>query len=813
MRAGFRALLILAVLVATQATAAAQQPWDGLAFSADPAAVLRAAADSPAAAGIDVVILLREDRYYFEADGRSTNTRRLVYRVLTPDGAEGWAEISSPYSPWYEERPSALSAMHPKEALHRGQVADALLAAGIGDAARLEARRAIELEPGSVQGYRTLAWILQHDLVGRRFEKGWDPPAAEAAYRKAIELDKEDLLSRANLAILLEHNAYGDRYGKGAKLADAIQEYQAAADKLASVAGLEDNLPIALLRAERYPELRDWLKTAPSNATRRALSVAALARIEGPAAALQEARKLITEEKGRATMLVNAGDMLMRVRRYPEAAELLAAGAVGSSNPAAQLARVDLIRRTRRFEEVPLPENDPRSVVRQFLASFFNPPVDESIFRLVSRHSIPESSRDETLKKMRQSVRQLQPGLARGGMSLSLVADLVLSVMQMSVEGNDATGYRIRTQSPGTSSQVFYVVREDGQYKLLGGIGKPGESEREGEGEADVGLGVLHAITQGHLEQARHWLDWLRDDQLPAGGEDPLSGPLLPRFWERGRPADRTALEYAAASLLAGSDWAERALPILERGSRSAQSDAEKTSFDLALARAYAKLEKPEALLPVAQRLLQAAPKSAAAFRLTQEALHRTQRWSDAERLAQDRLRLLPDDVDALRSLVEAGMRQGQFAKVEQHHARLVEVGKVQAMDYNQLAWAALLSDASIPAAIEAAERGTMLSQNKQADIVHTLACLYAEVGRSSEARERLLHFMELEGLEEPDAGAWFGFGRIAEHFGMRDAAVAAYRRVEPPKDKAQATTSNWALAQRRLQGLGAAADKPGAPK
>lgn len=704
-----------------------------------------------------------------------------------------------------------LAVLHPKEALHRTQVADALLAAGIGDAARQEARRAIELEPGSVAAHRSLAWILQHDLVGRRFEKGWDQAGAEASYRKAIALDKDDVLARVNLAILLEHNAYGDRYAKGSRLSDAVHEYEAVKDKLAEISGVEENLPIALLRAERYADLRALLRTMPSTATRRALSVAALATLEGPPTALQEARKLITDEKGRAALLVNAGDMLMRVRRYAEAAELLAAGAPGSDNPAAQMARVDLIRRTRRYQEIPLPPDDPRSVVRQFMASIFNPPVDESIFRLISRHALPESGRDEDLKKLRQSVRQLRPGTTREGMSMSLIADLVLSVMQLSTEGSDTTGYRIRTQAPGSASMVFYVVREDGQYRILGGVGRSTESD--GGEEADLGLGILHAIAEGNLEQARHWLDWLREEQPPGGGEDPLSGYLLPRFWERGRSADRAALEYGAAALLAGSDWAQKAIPILERGRSNAQSDAEKTSFDLALARSYAKLEKPEALLPVAQRLLQTAPKSAVAFRLAQEALQSTQRWTEAETLAQDRLRLLPDDVNALRALVEAGMRQGQLAKVEQHHARLVEVGKAEALDYNQLAWASLVSGTAGPAAIEAAERGALLSQNKRASVVHTLACLYAEAGRGSEARERLLHFMELEGLEEPDSAAWFGFGRIAEQYGMRDAAVAAYRRVEPPKRKAQIPSSSWTLAQRRLKILGAAPEKSAASK
>ena len=60
---------------------------------------------------------------------------------------------------------------HPKEALHHTQIARSLLAAGAAESARKEARIATELEPKSAAAYTTLAWILQHDLVGRRFSK------------------------------------------------------------------------------------------------------------------------------------------------------------------------------------------------------------------------------------------------------------------------------------------------------------------------------------------------------------------------------------------------------------------------------------------------------------------------------------------------------------------------------------------------------------------------------------------------------------------------------------------------------------------
>ncbi len=693
----------------------------------------------------------------------------------------------------------ALSALHPKEALHRSQVAEALLEAGIGDASRREARRAIELEPSSAAAHRTLAWILQHDLVGRRLEKGWDPQGSEAAYRKAIELDKDDNLSRANLAILLEFNSYGDRYGPGARLADAIKEYEAMKDKLASV-GVEDNLPVVLFRAERFAQLRELLKTMPSTQQRMALTVAAIAATEGAQPALLEARKLSTNDRSRNAVLVDAGELLIKIRRYAPTAELLTAGAPTADNPGAVLARADSFRRAQRYEEIKLPEDDPRTVVRRFFIEFYSQPLTENIFRLFSRHAATASNREEELQQLRRGVRGLRATFAREQTPMSVLSDVVLSVMEMSAEGNDQTGFRIRTQSPGSDSRVFHVVREDGQYRILGD-------------HAAAGALVLEALAQGKLDLARQWLDWLREDMRAGGGEDPLSGPLLPRFWERGQAPEPAAMRSAAAALLAGSEKSDKAVPLLEEGRRAATTDDQRTAFDLALARAYTKLENPAALLPVAERLLAGAPKSQAAFALVSQALLRLERWSDAERLPQERLQLLPDDEDALRALARIAAHQGQFAKAGEHHARLEAVGKAESADYNSLAWWALVAGAVTPQAIEAAERGTALSSNQNGAVIHTLACLYAEVGRTKDARDRLLHLMEVWGLDEPDSATWYGFGRIAEQFGMRDAAVDAYRRVEAPKRKFAIDSSTWSLAQRRLKLLGSATEKPAVAK
>ncbi len=148
-----------------------------------------------------------------------------------------------------------LVALHPKEALHRSQIARALLAAGAGEQARQEAREATKLEPSSAQAFVTLGWILQHDLIGRRFKKGCDLAGAEAAYRKVKELDPANYNARADLAIVLENSPDGVRYADKSKLDEAIVEYRLLDGKLTG--DISNNILYALLWAKRYDELKE----------------------------------------------------------------------------------------------------------------------------------------------------------------------------------------------------------------------------------------------------------------------------------------------------------------------------------------------------------------------------------------------------------------------------------------------------------------------------------------------------------------------------------------------------------------------------
>ncbi|HUK87836.1 MAG TPA: DUF3857 domain-containing protein, partial [Terriglobales bacterium] len=85
---------------------AGTEPTPGSAhFTADPATLYQSATAKPAPAGADVVVLEDQDSYVFDAQGRKVHTQYVVFRVLTQQGAEDWANYSAPWEPWHEERP------------------------------------------------------------------------------------------------------------------------------------------------------------------------------------------------------------------------------------------------------------------------------------------------------------------------------------------------------------------------------------------------------------------------------------------------------------------------------------------------------------------------------------------------------------------------------------------------------------------------------------------------------------------------------------------------------------------------------------
>ncbi len=687
----------------------------------------------------------------------------------------------------------ALIAANPNAAVHHLQVANVLLQAGMGEAARNEARLAVKLDPGSALAERVLAEILKHDLVGRELRAGSDMTGAADAYRAAMRLDADDHTAQANLAILLEYDSVGRRYSGRAHMKEAVAEYEGLGqDKLADL-GLTDNLAFAHFYSGDYAGA--YRAAQALNPEPMALMAASTAMLQNSKAGLDEANKRATDNSGLKETARTAGEMLMNMRQYAQAADFYQAGA-GGDDAARTLGLANMLRGATLHEDVQY-ANTPAGVVKRYSVVPFDPALTRDSFAaILSRNGIKvlNAMDADEMKEVLESGKKMNSELAREDSSLDVTEDIVLHTVDPKGEGDDTTGYREKVQTLGGTTLTLYIVKEDGQYKLLDTGEKPNA----------IGLEMLDRIRAGNLRGAKTLLDWMREDVHLEGGDDPLGGPVFPRFWTKGEAPDARRMKLAAAAILIGSKpTVAQGVPILEAALQDATGDRERTNIRIALAIGYLIQDKFAPLLEVSSALLKDEPESKTAFIDSTLALMGLGRYDEAMALTDERLKLLENDSDAYQMKIEIEADRGNFAAARGWSQKLADLGKEDAMLLNNETWYTLFTgkveQADIARAIHATEM-----QKDAPGILHTLACLYAEVGNTKDAHDVLLRAMDDWNLDEPNDEVWYVLGRIAEQYGEREIAIADYRKLEKPKEQLMLSTSTWMLAQMRLKAMGA---------
>ena len=122
------------------------------------------------------------------------------------------------------------------------------------------------------------------------------------------------------------------------------------------------------------------------------------------------------------------------------------------------------------------------------------------------------------------------------------------------------------------------------------------------------------------------------------------------------------------------------------------------------------------------------------------------------------------------------------------------------ALDWNNLGWQALFHPPVSEQLLQETQLG--IGPNPGFSELHTVAMLYAELGKTTEARDVIWQAMEDAGIEVTDSAVWLVVGRMAEQFGARAAAAAAYEKIEKPRYEDQMAGSNYVLTQQRLKYL-----------
>jgi tetratricopeptide (TPR) repeat protein len=683
-----------------------------------------------------------------------------------------------------------LAAMHPKEGRHQTEIARALLIGGMGEAAREQIKKAIALEPKYARAHRMLGVILQHDLFGRPFRKGCDIPGAVAAFKKARDLDPEDNSIRADYAKLLEFGDDALLFGRNSHADEAIAEYKVLIDE-ENEPEYEPELHLALARSKKFDELRERLKNASEPVQQKLWNTVAIAATQGAKHAITHAGS--EDQSQRKEILRTASGILMALRMYGTAADLIEESMQGS--PSAEVRQqVESLRRAKRIEELSLPKDDPKTVVRRLLIESIlsGVPAELAKFYVSDERDILLDSEEQRTEW--HSTRLSLLNIARTqGLPLEFYADVALGSLTTTQDGDDETGYRIRLRSAinNTREETVYVVKEGDEYRVSATNKSP----------ALIGLSVLRLVDAGKLDGARQWLNWTREDFTAGSGDDPLASSPFSKYWPKNKQtATADELRIGAAMLMPSKELGERALRILTASREKASTDEERLRLDQAIAITHSIRKEYKQAAEAGSRLLAAHPDSAIAFHLVVGSLTELDRNKEVVDLANARLERIPKDPDALRGLAGAAMRSADYDGAEKFYRQIVDQLRPTSSDYNNVAWNALLRGTGFDKAIEDARQAIQLAGGGAADL-HTLASLYAETGKSLEAREALLESMDNAGREEPADYDWYVLGRIAENYGATEAALAAYKRVEKPATTIASST--YVLAERRVKAIG----------
>ncbi|HEV2464619.1 MAG TPA: DUF3857 domain-containing protein [Acidobacteriaceae bacterium] len=693
-----------------------------------------------------------------------------------------------------------LIDLHPHDGVPHAQFASILLQAGLGDMARNEARLAVKLDPTSIIAFKTLGWVCQFNDIGVHWGYGADRDCSEDAYAKAAALDSDDLETAVDLAMAHEYDEQGNHYGPGAHLDQAIAAFKALRQKDKATADkYEDYLLWDLLFAHQYKELLADLDALPSSAGRNALAVAAaVAQVggdDGVKAGIDRANRQDGNTEARSAALAAAGDHLVSLRLYPEAAGILSAAAEGQSDSAHVLQRASIFRHLARWNGDYLPSTDPRSVVQKMMFTALDGDFSRQTFEaLLSRHAYGS---DEEWNRNLESNRIEIEGVPhliseQTGVPPAAFLDLVIENMKLSAEGSDEKGYIISLQSLLSKGRQFFVSKDDGRYAIV----------TDGERASEAGNEVLYLLSQKRDAEAQALLDWMRERVHLGGGDDPLSGPLFPRFWTLGKQGDEATMRLAAESLIADTSAIEQYLPEIHAAWKSAAGDEAKLNLAMLLANGYYRAGDGQRLKEVSSEILSKYPDSYTAIRFAGNADALLKDWKGWDNMLDTRIAKRSDDETLLRMKAIALQVQGDYAGSRQMEQKVIDLGKATAADYNSYAWSALFDGKVNGDITKAAQQAVTLSNNSSFAELHTLACIYAYQGKTAEARDLLLKAMKALNQAYANPEVWFGFGMIYEKYGLDDAAMKAYSKVEKP-DGAILAGSTYVFAQQRMQALG----------
>jgi tetratricopeptide (TPR) repeat protein len=209
--------------------------------------------------------------------------------------------------------------------------------------------------------------------------------------------------------------------------------------------------------------------------------------------------------------------------------------------------------------------------------------------------------------------------------------------------------------------------------------------------------------------------------------------------------------------------------------------------------------------MPGVKRLMEQEPDSVVALNLAVQGYGLLNDPASLQAMLTPLLKKKPDDHDLLAAQIRAYELAHDFKAAQATAQKDLDSGKATIGDYNNYAWIGLFHNDLGDDITKAAQQAVQMGKNSGFAELHTLACIYAAQGKTTEARQVLDQAMFAGNMAEPNSAVWYALGLIYEQYGAKTAALEAYRHVQAHEFDDHTyidPSSTYVLAQDRVRDL-----------
>jgi len=676
-----------------------------------------------------------------------------------------------------------MIARYPEQPGPALRYSSSLVSMHFGVDARAGILEAVRRHPQSAKAQSTLGYVHLFDALGMDSHPGADFAVAERAYRRAVELDPQHVGYRVALAIVLQTQFFRD----GPRQIDKAREALALFLELRDDFGVREHdkevMYLHLLLGNMTKLAEFAAQADPSVPYRDVLWVVSVAANEGHAAAERKAIALAPADP--TALLKNAVNFLLFARRYQIALDLLNLSRLKRNG--------DPLRRMRTEVEKSL---NPTACLDAA------PPAVRVVYDWLHRVSLGALTPTAAVAELRSKARGVYvdeegmrdtadaafPMTPQAALthSSSIVFDPCTERLDVQREGDYVRVERFDAETNQEKGSYLLVARGS-NFALLGKSGRYVLNSRL----------MMDALRRKRLPEARKLAEWLTEGanerrvvENRYAFADALAA-LTPSAIDSATEEDLWPL---AAALGVANPRGEPELRALSRAREHASGADRTLALDYLLAE-LKRRAKVDNLVDVMRALHDQRPND---LNLWSQYLHARLRQKNYEGVDEELARVQAlDEEYAFGFTLRFDVARGSWDALREHIRERTARNKITAESLNNVAWQLWVEGEQLPLALEYAE--SSIRQDENHSNLHTIATIYAELGRFDDAARELTKAVNLN--RDQIHGPWdlYTLGRVAEGLGFPDSARHAYSQIERPLEP---TGTPWEAASARTSRL-----------